>query len=72
MHQSFNVYIKAFFPNASSIFMAEATTLLLAGTIVSRLGISEASFLSDNRQLVSYINNTTKEQIPRWDAKLQT
>jgi hypothetical protein len=52
--------------------VAEAVAFVLVGTIVNRLGINAASFLSDNQQLVSYINNTTKEQIPRWDAKLQT
>jgi hypothetical protein len=62
----FNVYIKAHLPSASSVFMAEAAALALAGTILHRLDINEASFLYDNnQQLATYMNTTSNEDIPR-------
>jgi hypothetical protein len=32
----------------------------------------EATFLSDNQQLVSYVNLVHEKSIPRWDAKFYT
>jgi hypothetical protein len=69
---NFNVYIQANLASVSSVFTAEAAALALAAILVRRLNISEATFLSDNQQLVTYLNSTSAVQLPRWDAKIYT
>jgi ribonuclease HI len=71
-HYNLNVYIKVSLLNISSVFSAEAAALAFASTIVSRLNIMEATFLSDSQQLVSYVNLLHEKSIPRWDAKFYT
>jgi hypothetical protein len=52
--------------------MAKAATLALAGIIIRNLNINEASFPSDNQQLVTYMNIDSNEEIPRWEARKYT
>lgn len=68
----FNIYIKASLITISSVFTAEATTFALAGVIFDWLNITEASFISDSQQLVTYINSNSTTPIPRWDAEFYT
>jgi hypothetical protein len=58
-------HLKAHLASASSVFMAEAAALALAGTIIRNLGINEASFVFDNQQLVTYMDTNSNEEIPR-------
>jgi hypothetical protein len=58
--------------SVSSVFTAEAAALALAAILVLRLNISEATFLSDNQQLVTYLNSTSAVQLPGSDAKIYT
>jgi hypothetical protein len=71
-HQNINGYIKVSLVSVSSMFTAEATTLAFAGLIVNKLGIPASTFLTDNQQLATYVNNTCNTQIPCWDAKFYT
>jgi hypothetical protein len=45
---NFNAYIKVSLHNASSVFTAEAAAFAFAGTIIDKMHITKASFLSDN------------------------
>jgi hypothetical protein len=49
-------YIKAKMTEATSVLMAEATAMALAAIITHRLNMQPIIFLSDNEQLVHFLN----------------
>jgi hypothetical protein len=52
--------------------MAEAAALALAAQIASTLGIHDPIFLSDNQQLVAFLNGTDHDHPPDWSIKSLT
>lgn len=50
------LYVKAKLEACTSVLMAEAAALALASDIVHRLNMTGTNFLSDNEQLVSFLN----------------
>jgi len=52
--------------------MAEATALALATTITDCLGLQQVFFLSDNQQLVHFLNGPDQADPPDWRIKYFT
>jgi len=69
---SSSIYIKATLKDCTSVLMAEAAALALAAQIASTLGIHDPIFLSDNQQLVAFLNGTDHDHPPDWSIKSLT
>lgn len=67
-----NIYIKAAINSISTVLMAEAAAISLAGTITAALQVQEIYFLSDNQQLVKYFNGKDLSTPPQWNIKYFT
>lgn len=70
-HPSQTIYIQGTINN-SSVLMAKATALALAALVASRLQLQGLNFLSDNKQLVSFINSSNHSTPPDWRIKYLT
>jgi ribonuclease HI len=55
--------------NSSSVIMAEAAALALAAEVVSALQIHQVTVLSDNKQLVQFMNGPDLAHPPDWRIK---
>ena len=66
------IYIKAAMKGTSSVLMAEAVALVLAATVTKHLDLHQASFLSDNQQLVNFFNDLNRDDPPDWRIKYYT
>jgi len=53
--------------NSTSVLMDEAAALALAAQIALTLGINCPIFLSDNQQLVTFLNGSDHSHQPHWD-----
>ena len=58
------VYIKAIFPQTTSVLMVEAAVLMLAVDIASALQIRQPTFLSDNQQLMTFFYRSENSNPP--------
>jgi ribonuclease HI len=63
------IQIKALANAVSSVLMAEAAALTLAGTIISALQIQDIFFLSDSQQMVNFFNGQHHSSPPQWEIK---
>jgi hypothetical protein len=70
-NRSSAIYIKATLNDSTSVIMAEATALALAAQIAFSLGIiiNCPIFLSDNQQLVTFLNGRDHTHPPHWNIK---
>ena len=66
------IYIRASMPSTTSVLMAEAAGLALAATMATTLHIRDPTFLSDNQQLVNFINANDHSSPPLWSIKNYT
>jgi hypothetical protein len=58
------IYIKALMKGTSSVLLAKAATLALAATATNLLDLQQVSFLSDNQQLVHFLNAPNQADPP--------
>jgi hypothetical protein len=49
--------------------MAEAAALALGAQLLKALQVHQPFFLSDNQQLVSFLNGTDHTNPPQWEIK---
>jgi len=66
------IYIKAIMKDTTFVLMAEAVALALATTITNLLGLQQVSFLSDNQQLVHFLNAPNQANPPDRRIKYYT
>jgi hypothetical protein len=66
------LYIKARMTGAASVLMAEAAALALATIVTHCLNLQPVNFLSDNQQMVSFLNSPDQENPPDWRIKYFT
>jgi ribonuclease HI len=66
------IYVKATFLAATSVLMAEVAALALAAVITEKLGLQQVTFLSDNQQLVNFLNHQDETNPPEWRIKCYT
>lgn len=66
------IYVKATMSAASSVLMAEAAALALAAIITEKIGLQRVNFLSDNQQLVNFLNAQDQTNPPEWRIKYYT
>jgi hypothetical protein len=62
-------YIKAKMQASTSVIMAEAAALALAAAIMDRLNLTGINYLSDNEQLVRFLNSDDHSNPPDWRIK---
>jgi ribonuclease HI len=72
VHPVQTIYIKAAMKGTSSVLMAEAAALALAATVTKHLDLQQVLFLSDNQQLVNFLNNPNPDDPPDWRIKYYT
>jgi len=63
------IYIKAKMTRATSVLMAEAAAIALAAIVTDRLHLQQINFLSDNQQLVHFLNAEDQANPPDWRIK---
>lgn len=66
------IYIKVMMSNTTSVIMAEAAALDCAASIASAFAIREAAFMTDNQQLVTFLNGNDHSSPPNWEIKPYT
>jgi hypothetical protein len=66
------IYIKARMTGATSVLMAEAAAMALAAIITHHLKLQPIIFLSDNQQLVHFLNTPDQTNPPKWRIKHYT
>jgi ribonuclease HI len=66
---SHSIFIKAAMKDASSVLMAEAAALALAIKFIKALSLQHVTVLSDNQQLVNFINGSSLHHPPDWRIK---
>ena len=54
---------------ATSVLMAEAVAIALAAIVTDRLNLQQIHFLSDNQQLVQFLNDVDQGNPPDWRIK---
>ena len=64
-----SIFIRAALQQCSSVLMAEAATLALATRISKHLHLHHITILSDNQQLVHYMNGPNLDNPPDWRIK---
>ena len=64
-----HLYIKAAMLDLSSVLMAEAAALALAATVTEQLSLQHTNFLSDNQELVLFLNASDYSNPPDWRIK---
>lgn len=64
-----NIYIKAAMQDSASVLMAEAAALALAAAVTARLQIQHTNFLTDNQELVHFLNSSDHSNPPDWRIK---
>jgi hypothetical protein len=69
VHPPQNIYIKAAMKDSTSVIMAEAAVLALAAAVTAQLEMYHTNFLSDNQELVSFINSRDQSNPPDWRIK---
>jgi len=69
VHPPQHIYIKAVMAASYSVLMAEAAALALAADISKRLNLQHMNFLSDNQELVHFLNSTDHSNPPDWRIK---
>jgi ribonuclease HI len=63
------VYIKAMLKDTASVLMAEAAALALAALVTHHLQLNNVTFLSDNQQLVHFLNGSDLSIPSDWRMK---
>jgi hypothetical protein len=63
------VYIKAMMRDTASVLMAEAVALALAASVTQHLQLTNINFLSDNQQLVHFLNGSDLSTPSDWRLK---
>ena len=66
VHPPQRIYIKAKMSDSTSVFMAEAAALALAASVTQRLNLQHTNFLSDNQELVLFLNASDHSNPPDW------
>ena len=69
IHPAQTIYIKAIMTATTSVLMAEAAAMALAAIVTICLGLQQAIFLSDNQQLVHFLNGLDQASPPEWRIK---
>ena len=64
-----HIYIKATMLDSTSVLMAEAATSALAATVTERLHLQQTNFLTDNQELVLFLNASDHSNPPDWRIK---
>lgn len=64
-----NFYIEALFLGSTTVLMAEAAALALAAIIIQSLNLQGVKFLSDNEQLVLFLNDPDQSNPLDWRIK---
>ena len=64
-----HIYIKAAMLDLSSVLMAEAAALALAATVTEQLNLQHTTFLSDNQELVLFLNASDCSNPLDWRIK---
>ena len=64
-----HIYIKATMLESTSVLMAEAAALALAATVTERLHLQHTNFLTDNQELVLFLNASDHSNPPDWRIK---
>lgn len=70
--QALTVYIQATMQNVLSVLMAETAALSLAAVVSNRMKLQQVNFLSDNQQIVSFLNMANRSTPPHWNIKFLT
>lgn len=63
------IYIKAKLHGCTSVLMAEAAALALASVVTNKFNLTGVTFLSDNEQLVHFLNKEDLSNPPDWRIK---
>lgn len=66
------IHVKATLNAATLVLMAEAAALALAAIVTHKLGLHRVTFLSDNQQLVHFLNDQDQSNPPEWRIKYYT
>jgi ribonuclease HI len=64
-----SVFIKATMQESSSVIMAESAALALAANLLNQLQCRNTIILSDNQQLVHFLNGANLSNPPDWRIK---
>jgi ribonuclease HI len=72
MHPPHNIFIKAAMRNSSSVLMAEAGALALVAVLLKQIQLHHTTLLSDNQQLVHFLNGSDLSHPPDWRMKPYT
>jgi ribonuclease HI len=67
-----SIFIKAAMRSSSSVLMAESAAMALAAKVLEKLQLQQATILSDNQQLVNFLNGTDLAHPPDWRIKPYT
>jgi ribonuclease HI len=68
-HLTQTIYIKVKLDACSSVLMAEAAALALAVQVALHMNLTSINFLSDNEQLVKFLNSSDHFHPPDWRIK---
>jgi len=66
------IFIKAAMRNSSSVLMAEAGALALVAVLLKQIQLHHTTLLSDNQQLVHFLNGSDLSHPPDWRMKPYT
>ena len=72
MSPPLSIFIKAAMQDSTSVLMAESAALALATVLLEKLELQDAIFLSDNQQLVHFLNGADLSNPPDWRIKPYT
>jgi len=67
-----SIFIKAAMQNSTSVLMAESPAMMVAAMLLQKLNLQEATLLSDNQQLVHFLNRADLSNPPDWRIKPYT
>jgi hypothetical protein len=66
------IFIKATMQDSTSVLMVETVALALAIVLLKKLELQDATLLSDNQQLVHFLNGADLSNPPVWRIKPYT
>jgi ribonuclease HI len=72
MQPPISIFIKAAMQNSSSVLMAESAALAFAAALLNHLEFHNTNLLSDNQQLVHFLNGADLSNPPDWRIKPYT
>lgn len=72
VHPTQSIFIRAAMKDSSSVLMAEEAALTLAATVLEALHMFPSTILSDNQQLVHFLNGSQLDHPSDWRIKPYT